>query len=49
MKPYIVTTHLNWLNEPIQMSGHNAWFHGEMRRLSEFRIIIVHHCAKLEK
>ena len=30
-----MTTHLNRLNEPIQMSGHNTWFHGEIRKLAK--------------
>ena len=35
MKSYLVTTHLNRLIEPIQMSGYTTWFHGELRKLSE--------------
>ena len=27
MKPYVVTPHLNRLDETVQMRGHNIWFH----------------------
>ena len=36
MKQCLVTTHLNRLNEPIDMNGHTTWFQGEVRKLLEF-------------
>ena len=27
IKPYVVTTHLNRLNEMVQMRGNNIWFY----------------------
>ena len=38
MKTCFVTTHLNQLIELIQMSGHNTWFHGGIRKLAEIQV-----------
>ena len=33
-KPYVVTPHLNCLNETVQMRGHNIWFYAELTKIS---------------
>ena len=33
IKPYVVTPHLNRLNETVQMRGHNIWFRWEIRKI----------------
>ena len=32
-KPYVVTRHLNRLNETIQMRGHNIWFYAKSTKI----------------
>ena len=32
-KTYVVTPHLNCLNETVQMRGHNIWFELEIRKI----------------
>ena len=33
IKTYVVTPHLNRLDETIQMRGHNIWFRREIRKI----------------
>ena len=32
-KTYVVTSHLNRLDETVQMRGHNIWFQREIRKI----------------
>ena len=32
-KEYVVTPHLNRLDETVQMRGHNIWFQWEIRKI----------------
>ena len=34
LKPYVVTTHLNCLDETVKMRGHNMFFYAELTKLS---------------
>ena len=33
LKPYVMTPHLNRLNETVQMRGHNICFHSELTKI----------------
>ena len=32
--PYVVTPHLNRLDETVQMRGHNIWFYTELTKIN---------------
>ena len=34
LKPYVVTPHLNRLDETVQMRGHNIGFYAELKKMS---------------